>query len=457
MVYNKELLFEKAAIALREADKLGASQAEVLVSLSEGALTRLANSIIDQNVAERHAQFSIVVYDGKKKGSTSVEVFDKASLQEAVATAVKIAKISPENKDFKSIPGPQPLKPIPFKELVFKKTKDATPEERAEKAMLAIESAHAIDKRIKAVAGAISHGFSERVIVNSLGVEAYAAGTYSNINITVLADDGTEETAGWSADNNRDFSKLHVQTVAEKAARKAADGFGMKNIEPGDYEVILEPAAVAGFMFFMSYFGFSALMYQDYISFIRDKIGEKLFSEKFTMWDDAYDPRIPYRTFFDDEGQPKTQLELVQKGVVKNLAYDTLTAIKDGVTTTGHNARFRGRSLPIASHILVEEGTVSLEEMISETKNGILVTHFHYQNAVNPTKGIFTGLTRDGTWLVKNGEIQFPLRTLRYTDSALRFLRSIDLLGKYSELNDSQFKVPAMKLPSFRITGSQKE
>ncbi|MHA1629698.1 MAG: metallopeptidase TldD-related protein, partial [Candidatus Heimdallarchaeota archaeon] len=118
---------------------------------------------------------------------------------------------------------------------------------------------------------------------------------------------------------------------------------------------------------------------------------------------------------------------------------------------------FRGRSLPIASHILVEEGTASLEEMIAEIKNGILVTHFHYQNAVNPTKGIFTGLTRDGTWFVKNGEIQFPLRTLCYTDSALRFLRSIDLLGKYSELNDSQFKVPAMKLPSFRITGSQKE
>jgi len=204
--------------------------------------------------------------------------------------------------------------------------------------------------------------------------------------------DETEETAGWSADNNRDFSKLHVQTVAEKPTRKATNGFGMKNIEPGDYEVILEPAAVAGFMFFISYFGFSALLYLDYISFLRDKIGEKLFSEKFTMWDDAYDSRIPYRTFFDDEEQPKTQLELVQKGIVKNLAYDTLTATKDGVTTTGHNGRFRGRSLPIASHILVEEGTASLEEMIAETKNGILVTHFHYQNAVNPTKGIFTGL-----------------------------------------------------------------
>jgi len=457
MAFNKTFLFEKAAFVLKEAEKLGASQAEVIATLSEGALTRLANSIIDQNVAEKHAQFSIIVYQGKKKGSTTVEVIDDASLKAAVADAVKVAKISPENKDFQSIPEPRPLNPIPLEELVYKTTLNTTPEQRAKLAMVAVESAHAIDKRIKAVAGAISHGFTEKVVANSLGVEAYAASTYSNVNLTVLAEDGTEQTAGWSADNNRDFSKLHVATVAEKAARKAAESFGMRFLEPSEYEVILEPAAVAGFMFFMSYFGFSATMYQDYISFLRDKIGEKLFSEKFTMWDDAFDPRIPYRSFFDDEGQPKKALELVNQGVVKNLAYDSLTATKDGVTTTGHNAKFRGRSIPIASHILVEEGDSSLEEMIAETKNGILVTHFHYQNVVNPTKGIFTGLTRDGTWYVKDGEIQYPLRTLRYTDSVLRFLGSIDLIGKYSELNDSQLKVPAMKLPSFRISGSQKE
>jgi predicted Zn-dependent protease len=100
--------------------------------------------------------------------------------------------------------------------------------------------------------------------------------------------------------------------------------------------------------------------------------------------------------------------------------------------------------------------------MITETKKGILVTHFHYQNAVNPSKGVFTGLTRDGTWLIENGEIVSPLKTLRYTDEVTRFFKEIDLIGRYSELKDtcSSFLpgiFPPVKLPSFRFSGSQKQ
>ncbi len=457
MEFNKELLLEKGQFALKQAEKLGATQAEVSVRLTQTALTRLANSIIDQNVAENHARIRTIVYIGKQKGSTNVEVLDNDSITQAVSDAIKIAKNSPENKDFKSLPEPKPLTEITFDEQISKNTLNATPEMRAEFATLAINSAHAIDKRIKAVAGAISHGFGEEIILNSLGVKAYDLGTFSNVNLTVLADDGTEETAGWCADNNKDFTALNIQQVAEIAAKKAADGFGMKYIDPGNYEIVLEPAAVGGFMFFMSYFGFNALMYQDYVSFLRDKIGEKLFSEKLNLWDDAFDKRLTYRNFFDDEGYPKTKLDLIKDGVVKNLVYDTLTAQKDGVDSTGHNAKFGGRSMPYPGHLLIKDGDSSIDEMIADTKKGILVTHFHYQNAVDPTKGIFTGLTRDGAWFIKNGEIKYPLRTLRYTDSCLRFLNKIDLVGEYPDLNTSQAKVPAMKLPSFTISGSQKE
>ncbi|MGC9780242.1 MAG: TldD/PmbA family protein [Candidatus Heimdallarchaeota archaeon] len=458
MEFNKEFLLEKCQFILKEAEKLGATQTEVTISLRNSALTRLANSIIDQNVAEHHANVQTIVYIGKKKGSINVEVLDNDSIKQAIEHAAKIAKISPENKDFKSLPGPQKYSTeLSLDDLVSKNTLNATPEQRAEFATLAIDSAHAIDKRVNAVAGAISHIAFENLIMNSLGVEAYEKSTLSNVNLTVLAEDGKEQTAGWSADNRKDFTELHIQEVAEKAARKAADGFGMIYIEPGEYEVILEPAAVGGLMFFMSYFGFSAMMYQDYISFLRDKIGDKLFSEKLSLWDDAFDKRLVYQSLFDDEGFPKSKLEMITKGVVKNLAYDTLTADKDGVKSTGHNAKFRGRSMPFPGQLLIGDGNSNLEEMIAETKNGILVTHFHYQNAVNPTKGIFTGLTRDGAWYVKNGEIQYPLRTLRYTDSVLKFLANIDLIGKYMDLNDTQAKVPPMKLPAFTISGSQKE
>jgi PmbA protein len=107
----------------------------------------------------------------------------------------------------------------------------------------------------------------------------------------------------------------------------------------------------------------------------------------------------------------------------------------------------------------LKEGDSDIEEMVTETKNGILVTHFHYQNAVNPVKGVFTGLTRDGTWFIKNGERKFPVKTLRYTDIVTRYLEKIDLIGKYQELQDCyswifQGMYPPMKLPSFRFTGS---
>ena len=458
MEFNKELLLEKGQFALKEAEKLGATQAEITISSLDTALTRIANSMIDQNVAERHFTVSTIVYIGKQKGSTEVEVFDEKAISAAVKNAVQIAKISPENEDFKSLPGAQKYtNTIPLDELVSKGTLNATPEQRAEFAKLAIDSAHDIDKRVKAVAGAISNSTLERLILNSLGVEAYVRKTGSNVNLTVLAEDSNEETAGWSSDNRTDFTKLRIKEVAEKAAQKATNGFGMKGLDPGDYEIILEPAAVGGLAFYLSYYGFSAMMYQDYISFLRDKIGDQVFSTKLNLWDDAFDDRLVDRDFFDAEGVPKSKLELIKDGVCKNLAYDSLTAEKDGVKSTGHSAKFFGRSLPFARHLLVSEGDSSLDEMIAETKNGILVTHFHYQNAVNPTKGVFTGLTRDGAWFIKNGEIQYPLYTLRYTDSILKFFKNIDLIGKYQDLNDANGKIPPMKLPSFTISGSQKE
>ena len=182
-----------------------------------------------------------------------------------------------------------------------------------------------------------------------------------------------------------------------------------------------------------------------------------MFSDKFSMWDDATDTRFVDATKYDSEGYPKSKLELVSQGVIKNIVYDTRTAAIDGVESTGHNIRSMGRSLPIATHIILQDEDSSLDEMIAETKSGILVTHFHYQNAVDAVQGIFTGLTRDGAWFVKDGEIQYPLNTLRYTDAAPRFFAEIDLIGSYPKINTSDCIVPPVKLPSFKITGSSKE
>ncbi|MHA2373122.1 MAG: TldD/PmbA family protein [Candidatus Thorarchaeota archaeon] len=458
MEFKKDLLLDRAQFMLKEAEKLGASQSEVTVYRRDSALTRLANSIIDQNVAERHAIAMIWLYFGKKRGSVSVEVFDDASLSRAVSMAAKVAKVSPEDTDFESLPTPKPFsEAISHSDLVSKGTLDATPEELADLSMLAVKSAHDTDKRINAVAGAISTRIGEFLVMNSLGIEGYQPETSCEVTLTVMADDGKEETAGWSKDSRKDLKDIRVREVSEKAATKAADGFGMNDLDPGEYEVIMEPAAVGGLLWYMAYIGFNAKMYQEYVSFLRDRIGEKVFSEKLNLWDDPLDKRHNEPSIFDSEGVPSRRLDLVEKGVVKNLTYDTLTATKDGVESTGHNRKWRGRSIPMAVHLIAQDGDSSLDEMIAETKNGILVTHFHYMNVVNPTEGVYTALTRDGTWKITDGEIEAPLKTIRFTDAAPRFLSNIDLIGPYSELRDTESIVPSMKLPSFKISGSQTE
>ncbi|TFG28412.1 TldD/PmbA family protein [Candidatus Thorarchaeota archaeon] len=456
---NKELLLSKAELILKEAEKQGASQSQATINLTNLNLTRLANSIIDQNVAEHHVKVKALLYFGKKKGSVNFEIFEDTDIKNAVSQAASLARISRENEDFKSLPNPKKYPSLNLGSLVCEATYNTTPELRAEYAKLAIDTAHDVDSRVAAVAGYVQNTTSERVVMNSLGVAGYEMRTSSDIELTILARDGAEETAGWSGDARRDVRDLKVEEIARVAAEKSAEGFGMKDLPPGEFEVILEPAATAGLLFYTSMLGFGARRHQEFMSYLRDRIGEEVFSEKLTMYDNALDERLVGASLFDDEGVPHQKVELVDKGVVKNLVYDTLTAGKDGVESTGNHAQWWGPAEPIARHIIAEEGNSSIDDMISETKKGVLVTHFHYMNPVDPTQGVLTALTRDGTWYIEEGEVKYPLRTLRFTDAIPRFFKDIDMIGKHSKFltRPPYGMIPGMKLPSFRFSGSKKE
>ena len=457
---NKSLLQNKAELALKEAEKLGATQAQVTIGLVNRHLTRLANSIIDQNVSERHAKVRVLLYFGQKMGAVESEVFEDSDVKKAVSQAATLAHISPDNTDFKSLPTPRTYsKSFDSKGLICEDTFNTTPEKRAEYAELSIDTAHEVDSRIQAVAGYVQNVSSERVVTNSLGIDAYRKHDFCDMDLVILANDGIEETAGWAADAKRDIGDLKVEEVAKAAAKKAADGFGMKGIEPGEYEIILEHDAAAVLLFFSALLGFGARRHQEFMSYLRDRIGEQVFSEKLNLWDDSLDERLIGGSLFDDEGVPHQKVDLIEQGVVKNLVYDTFTANKDGVESTGNHAKWWGPAEPIARHIIVEEGNTPIDEMISETKKGILVTTFHYMNPVNPTEGVLTALTRNGTWYIEDGEIQHPTNTLRFTDAIPRFFKNIDMIGKYSQFMAYPpiGMIPAMKLPSFRFSGSSTE
>jgi len=440
-------------IALKE----GANQAQAVSFLLDSALTRFANSQIHQNVASKTGGIAIKVAMDKKIGMLRVNTLEEKQIEDAVKKAVKIAKVTPPNKDFKSLPEPQKWASI---EGAFdSKTALCTPDYRAEKVKELIETAHSKSRIVKAVAGSFSTGSASFAIANSLGVSAWAQMSLTAINTTVISEVEGSQGFGSAEQHSRFVKDINHIQIANEAAEKSVNSVKPTKITPGEYEVVLSPRAVAVFLMFLGYIGFSATPYQDGQSFVKYHLGEQVFDKKLSVKDDARDPLSLYAVPVDGEGVPKKAVRLIDKGKVseESICYDSLTAGKEkDKKSTGHLfppvAPFYPYPRPIPINVVTTAGDASVDEMIADTKHGIFVTRFHYTNPVEPTKAILTGLTRDGTFLIENGEISKPVMNLRYTDSMLSALKDIQMIGKKLEQIDDT-TAPAMKLKKLRFTG----
>jgi predicted Zn-dependent protease len=178
-----------------------------------------------------------------------------------------------------------------------------------------------------------------------------------------------------------------------------------------------------------------------------------------TIWDDGRDPGgMPMP--FDFEGVPRQRVELVTRGVVNGPVCDRITGGKLGMTSTGHALPPTMRSLgPMATHLFMASGTVSTEEMIRSTERGLYVNRFWYTRLVHPRDCVITGMTRDGVFLIKDGELAYPVRNLRFTQSYVEALNQVEGVGNETRLLANEFggyatKVPALKLSRFNFTGT---
>jgi len=437
--------------------KKGATQAHAASFLLDRALTRFANSQIHQNVASKNGGIMVKVVTKKKIGVLSVNTLDEKHIEDAVEKALKIAKVTPPNKDFKSLPKPQKWTPV--KGAYDQKTAACTASFRADKVKDIIETAHSKSKNVKAVAGSYSTGSSSFAVANSLGVSASAQMSLASVNVTVISEVAGSQGFGSAEQYSRFVKDIdHIQ-AAEEAAEKSVKSVRPEKLPPGEYEVVLSPRAAATFVTFLSFMGFSATTYQDGQSFVKYHLGEQVFDKEFSVKDDARDSMSLYASPVDGEGVPKKPLQLIDKGVVseKSICYDSFTAGREkGKKSTGHSpppiVPFFGPMRPIPINLIVSPGDASMEDMIKDTKHGVFVTRFHYTNAVDPTKAILTGLTRDGTFLIENGKLSKPVMNLRYTDSMLSALKNIPMVGKeLQQTGDST--APAMKLQKLRFTG----
>ncbi len=426
-----------------------ADQTEVVILAGDSYLTRFANSTIHQNVAETDTEVRIRVVLGKRVGVATTNNLDDEALSQALENALAIARLQPENPDFKSLPGPKPIAEIAaFSEA----TAGCSPEQRAKGA-----GAICLMAREEGVvaSGALTTAALEVAVANSLGVYAYHPTTYADINTVVMSD----TSAGYASALALDVNDLDFEAVGKEAMEKCLHSQNPRALEPGEYTVILEPYAVQDFVQMMSFTGFGAVAMQEGRSFMVGKIGQQIVDPRISIWDDGLSPDgIPWP--FDFEGVPKQRVDLIEEGVARGVVYDSYRAGKEeGKVSTGHALPAPNPMGPLPLNSFIAPGDATLEEMIASTERGLYVTRFHYTRPAEPTKVIITGMTRDGTFLIEKGEIAYPIKNLRFTQSYLEALNHVDVIGSEPRMLSSmgaigRTSVPALKLNRFTFTGA---
>jgi PmbA protein len=441
---RSELQIAERVLGFAESE--GATEAEVLVLGGSEQLTRFANSQVHQNVAETNTQVNLRFVVGRQIGVASTNRMAAESLRELARSAGRIARLQAELEDFRGLPGAGPRTEVSGS--AASSTVDASPETRADGARAVIAAADA--------AGVMAYGsfktVTERVAVaNTRGIRVAEDRTYAHL-ITVCM--GTDGESGYAEAAAVDVEAIDAAAIGREAAGKAGASRGAQRLEPGDYPVVLEEYAVVDLLDMLGYMGFSALAVQEERSFFEP--GKQIGSELVSIWDDATDPTGTPASF-DYEGVSKTRVELVDRGVCREVVYDAQTAGKAGRDSTGHGLPAPNPWGPFPLNQFMAAGDQDRDELIGSLERGLLVSRFHYTNPVHPKLAIVTGMTRDGVFLVEGGEIRGPVRNLRFTQSYLDALAGVEAVGRSRRLLRGflgSVVVPAVRISSFTFTGA---
>jgi PmbA protein len=429
--------------------KSKADQAEAVYLGGESGLSRFANSTIHQNVFEVNSRVYFRVALGKKIGVASTNSFTKKDLKKTLLDATEIAKNQRENPNFPGLPSKQEvLNPNTY----FEKTAEFTPMQRAKEIKKIFDQAKVHNLT---AAGSFSTGEAEIAVVNSNGVACYQPLTSSFINIIVMGDN----SSGYADCLSRDVDDIKVDHLTQIAIQKCLDSKDPKGLEPGEYDVFLEPSAVAALLEWMNYIGFGSKAFQEGTSFLSNRLGQKIMGENITIYDDGND-QSAIAFPFDFEGVPKQKVTLVEKGVAKGVVYDSVAAYKDKVKSTGHALTPDSADGALALNLFIQAGDSSLDKMIESVERGLLVTRFHYINGLlDTTNALLTGMTRDGTFWIENGKVKHGVKNLRFTESMIKAFSNVMQISKDSKIVNSWWGdigcvvAPAMMLKNFKFTG----
>ena len=417
----------------------------VSIICKEEGLTRFANSQIHQNVYNAEDSITITVIHNKKISEVTTNLISEEGITEAVRDAEENLKFLPQG----DVEIPQLLYPIEI-------ASEEYDSELADKfniinrATLIKEGIDLLEKGYIA-AGALSLTAFAVCMGNNLNVRRYGRIDTVSFNAVVMHEDGA---SGYAEYITNKAEELNVVEQFKGAYSKCKLGINPMSIEPGSYDVILEPLAVGDLLMYMSFISFSAKDVRTGSSFLTGKLLEKVFGENITIRDDVKNENT-MPLYFDFEGYPRTSLNLIEMGVAKELSYDSKTAIADRVSSTGHSFGYSSGEGGIPINLVMEGGNDSIEELIKSTKKGLIVSRFHYMNIVDPRQSVLTALTRDGLFLIEDGEIKGAVKNMRFTESMLHaFNNVIGISTERTKVPGAMgfSYVPTLKIEDFHFT-----
>jgi predicted Zn-dependent protease len=424
----------------------GADDVEVLAIHEWGGLTRFARSSIHQNTWREDTGVKVRVVSQGRVGVASTNDLSKEGAAKAARDALEIARVAAPDPAF---PGLAPRADYPRLDAFDEGAAGMTPAQQAEEvAEILTHATGGLEG-----AGAYETQVVEVALANTEGQFCYHPGTQANVSLLVS---GPEGGAGYAEAFGRSPDALDRERVGQRASRKARDSANPRDLEIGRYDVVLEPLAVSTLVAFLTWLGFGGRQIVEGRSCFSGRIGEKVAAESVTMADDPLSPEALGMPF-DFEGTPKRRMELIKDGVVLGGVHDRRSAKLAGAQSTGHALPPPNPEGAFPLNVTLQPGDASVEEMIAATERGLLVTRFHYANIVHPREAIITGMTRDGTWMIENGEIAYPVKNFRFTQSILEALTNTQMIGSEAELASEFFfaasRVPALKVSGFNFTG----
>ncbi|QBI18769.1 TldD/PmbA family protein [Egibacter rhizosphaerae] len=435
------LVAERGAAAAPHAEV----EANVGVVRNRHGLTRFANSFVHQHVGEDTVTVSITLAVDGRTTTTSTTSTDRPSLSEAIDAAIASAGQQPVDPHW---PGATPPTDVPASAHFDPDTAAGEPTGRAERVRAFVDAGPELD-----AAGYVDTEATWAAFASTAEHRAADASTRATL-------DGIHQTArsaGSAHQTSIRSSDLDGATAGALAAELARDSAEFEDVEPGAFDVVLGPEAVAAMLTFLGVYGFNAKTHLEGGSFA--ELGEAQFDPSVTILDDPEDPRA-VGLGFDAEGSPRRRVALVEGGVTRAVVHDRRTAKRADTVSTGGAIPGGETFGAVPLNVRMLGGQASPQDLVASVERGLLITSFHYVRVLEPKTQLATGLTRNGTFRIEDGKVAGAVGNLRFTESFLDALGSGRVLGVGNDdrladggLVTGMVTCPSLRLRSFTFTG----